>query len=289
MDVEMFRGDAPDYSIERPNLLLDFLGPGGEGPKPTGMICVDGVLYLAFQNLLGEKRPAHGADSQHGSDAQIICSKDKGLTWTPSLKDIGVPMFAGHLFGGPAFLNFGKNNESARDGFVYAVSSDQWDNGSELRLGRVDANCILDPGKWEWVAQVAEENMVTWTSTCEDSSPVLVNNRSIGLPDMIYLASIKRYLLLTWRLHGDFSPTEGTDLFIYESPEPWGPFSLAHYEEMWEGPHVNPYCPRIPLKWMAPDGITGYLQFSGSWMSPHDRNGYRPYYRSNIRKFRLIL
>jgi len=31
----------------------------------------------------------------------------------------------GHKFGGPSFVQFGKNNEDARDEYVYAVSSGQ--------------------------------------------------------------------------------------------------------------------------------------------------------------------
>ena len=39
-----------------------------------------------------------------------------------------------------------------------------------------------------------------------------------------------------------------------------------------------------PLKWMEPDGITGWLQFSGSWAPAGQKAGY---YRSNVRPFRL--
>ena len=101
---------------------------------------------------------------------------------------------------------------------------------------------------------------------------------------MVYLASIQRYLLFSWRLHKDFSGDDGTDLLILEAPEPWGPFSLVHAEEYWEGKDVNPYCPRLPLKWLNPDGISGYLQFSGSWSPNGQKNNY---YRSNVRPFRL--
>lgn len=91
---------------------------------------------------------------------------------------------------------------------------------------------------------------------------------------------------MTWRLHKDFSGEDGTDLIVFESPEPWGPSSLVHFEEYWEGKEFNPYCPRVPLKWMDADGITGWLQFSGSWCPAGQKAGY---YRSNVRPFRLKL
>jgi hypothetical protein len=101
-----------------------------------------------------------------------------------------------------------------------------------------------------------------------------------------YLAGIERYLLLTWRLHEDFCPDAGTDLGILDAPQPWGPFSLVHAEEYWEGRESNPYCPRLPLKWMDADGLTGWRQFSGSWGPAAQKAGY---YRSNVRPFRLTL
>lgn len=286
LDVEKFSGMPPDYKITKVNHMNDYLGWGGDGPKPSGMICVDGILYLAFQNMRRTRRPAHGLISQHGSDAQIVYSTNKGHFWVPTLCNIEAPMFPGHKFGGPAFINFGKNNANARDEYVYAVSTDQWDNGSNLRLGRVLKERIMDREAWEWVCAFGPGGEPAWSHDLEEAIPVLSIHRWIGLPEMVYLAGIERYLLLTWRLHRDFSPDDGTDLLIFEAPEPWGPFSLVYYEEYWEGKEFNPYCPRLPLKWMEPDGVTGWLQFSGSW----GENGQaKLYYRSNIRKFRLKL
>jgi hypothetical protein len=193
-------------------------------------------------------------------------------------------MFPGHRFGGPAFINYGKNNANARDEFVYAVSSDQWDNGSNLRLGRARRDSLMRREAWEWVCAFEPSGAPAWGPDLDEAAPVLSLHRWIGLPEMVYLAGIKRYLLLTWRLHEDFSPDQGTDLLILEAPEPWGPFALVHYEEFWEGKEFNPYCPRLPLKWLEGDGLTGWLQFSGSWGPKGQEAGF---YRSNVRRFQL--
>ena len=95
LDVERFSGLPPDYYIGKVNEMDEFVGNGGEGPKPSGMICVDGVLYLAFQNLLGKRPPVHGTKSQHGSDAAIVSSRDHGQSWQPSVKQLKHPMFPG--------------------------------------------------------------------------------------------------------------------------------------------------------------------------------------------------
>ena len=285
LDVEKFSGSSTDYKIAKVNPMNDYLGWGGDGPKPSGMICVDGILYLAFQNMRKARQSPHSLLSQHGSDAHIIYSTNKGAIWVPAFANITAPMFPAHKFGGPAFVNYGKNNANARDGYVYAVSTDQWDNGSNLRVGRVPADSIMRREAWEWVCAFLPSGEPVWKADLDEAIPVLSLHRWISLPDMVYLAGIRRYLFLTWRLHKDFSPDDGTDLLILESPEPWGPFSLVHFEEYWEGQRFNPYCPRLPLKWMESNGLTGWLQFSGNW-GPAGQKAL--YYRSNVRRFRLV-
>ncbi|MDR2607887.1 MAG: hypothetical protein LBC57_05790 [Treponema sp.] len=286
LDVEKITGNPKDFKITKVNHMNDYLGWGGDGPKPSGMICVDGILYFAFQNMLRNRIPPFGLKSQHGSDAQIIYSSHRGSLWTPALKTIEKPMFPGHHFGGPAFINFGKNNADARDNFVYAISSDQWDNGTHLRLGRVDKENIIRAGSWQWVSAFTGSGEPVWHNDLQEAIPVLSCYRAFGIPDMVYLKSIKRYLLLTWRLHEDFSPTDGTDLIIFEAPEPWGPYSLVHFEEYWEAKEFNPYCPRLPLKWVesGSGNISAYMLFSGSWGKAGQEAGY---YRVNVRPFRL--
>jgi hypothetical protein len=71
--------------------------------------------------------PGHGIgvalDVQAGGDAHIVRSVARWNQWFPSLAAIEKPMFPGYRFGGPAFINFGRNNENARDDFVYVSCS----------------------------------------------------------------------------------------------------------------------------------------------------------------------
>ncbi len=284
LDVEKFSGGPADYKITKVHPMNDYLGWGGAGAKPSGMICVEGILYLAVQNLRGIRKPPFSMNSQNGCDASILYSPNKGFHWVPAFQNIVAPMFPGHRFGGPAFVNFGQNNANARDQYVYAISSDQWDNGSNLRLGRVLSDSIVRREAWEWVCSFTPAGEPAWCHDLDEAIPILSLHRWLGLPEMVYLESIRRYLLFTWRLHQDFSPDEGTDLIVCESQEPWGPFYFVHFEEFWEGKEFNPYCPRLPLKWMNPDGVSGWLQFSGSWGLYGQKAGL---YRSNMRPFQL--
>jgi Domain of unknown function (DUF4185) len=213
----------------------------------------------------------------------IVSSRDHGKTWTPAMKDIKGPMFPGNKFGGPAFVNTGRNNANAPDAYVYAVSTDQWDNGSNLRVGRVPADSIQDVSAWQWVSEVKDFEQPVWSSNLQQAVPVLTDDRRISLPDMVYIASIKRYVLMTWRLYKDFSPDDGTELMIYDAPHPWGPFTLVHHEAIWESRDMNPYCPRLPLKWLQANDneLVGWIQFSGSWR----KNSL--HYRSHVRKFKM--
>jgi hypothetical protein len=283
LDIEKFSGEPPHYTISRVNPMSDYKGYGGKGAKPSGMISVNGVLYLAFQNLLGAKPPAYGEKSQHGSDATVVSSRDHGKTWTPAFADIKTPMFPGSTFGGPAFVNAGKNNQGAPDRYVYAVSTDQWDNGSNLRVGRVSADRIQDASAWEWISELKNYNRPRWSSNLQQAAPVLTDERRMSIPEIVYIASIKRYVLLTWGLNKDFSPDDGTELRIYDALLPWGPFTLVHSEAIWESIAMNPYCARLPLKWLKTNGdeLVGWMQFSGSWRKDSLQ------YRSHVREFKM--
>lgn len=310
LDIEKIKGMGSHFDIEQVNTMPGFMGPGGLGAKPSGMISVNGSLYLAAQNLLGNKTPPHREKSQHGSDSTILRSDDYGRTWVPDIQpllsemesryydresfqwkippqerqtwDEWKPMFPGPLFGGPSFVQFGQNNSQSVDEYVYAISGDQWDNGSEMRLGRVHQDHILEVKFWEW-ANVKQNGSVEWVNSLANSLPVLTIDGHLGLSEMVYLPSIKRYLLLTWGLHKDFNTEEGSELTILEAEQPWGPFSLVYYEELWDNKEICPYCPRIQLKWFDEKNMSGKMLYSGSWSAPD------PWYKAHVRPFELII
>jgi len=308
--IEKITGNPDEtgsFAVERVHDMPGYTGPGGSGPKPCGMICVDGKLYYAVQNLLGYKKPPHRAKSQHGSDATVLCSGDYGKTWSPELNQLladfvaeqykggpvdgsdwktpeeeragykdWTPMFPGNKFGGLSFVQFGKNNSDAVDNFVYAISGDQWDNGKNLTLGRVPRDKIMARDSWEFFAAG------TWVKNIDDAKPILEIEGHIGLPEMVYIKSLNKYILLTWGLHTDFRTPTGSELTILESDNIFGPFSLVHYEWMWYNRECCAYTPRIPLKWFDGKSLEGYILHSGNWETQE------PYYRPQLRKFKFL-
>jgi hypothetical protein len=146
---------------------------------------------------------------------------------------------------------------------------------------------ICNAKAWRWVEAWEADGSPKWSEWLNDAIPVLTSPRTVSSPDMVWLPALKRYLLFTWYFHKDFDPALGTDLVVYDSPTPWGPFTLAHHEREWLGARVGPYCPRLPLKWLDADGLGGWLLTSGNYIN--DSEGKRPYYRPNAQRFRLVL
>jgi len=169
------------------------------------------------------------------------------------------------------------------DEFVYAVSAEQWDNGSLLRLGRVPRERILERQAWQFFTGIGLGGRPEWSSEIADAAPVLARTGRISLPEMVYLKHIDRYLLLTWSLHKDFNPEAGSRLHLYVAARPWGPFELFHDEDPWLTPEQTPYCPRLPLKWFDPATNRGWLLHSGSWSKLYSKT----YYRVSVRQFEL--
>jgi hypothetical protein len=97
MVVNRISGMPPNLSgtTLATNVGTDWSGPG-YNRKPTGMLCVNNTLYLAFQNL--QMNTFNSAPA-----ASIAKSTDHGATWT---WDTSAPMFANGAFTAIFFLDF---------------------------------------------------------------------------------------------------------------------------------------------------------------------------------------
>jgi hypothetical protein len=82
---------------------IEAKGQGAAGRKASGLLMVEGVLYLWARNV---------------NNSQLAWSTDHGSTWAWSDWKFT------NSFGCPGFLNFGPNYAGARDGFVYVYSHD---------------------------------------------------------------------------------------------------------------------------------------------------------------------
>lgn len=72
--------------------------------------------------------------------------------------------------------------------------------------------------------------------------------------DAVYNPALHRYLLAV-----AYNQESGWGL--YDAPTPWGPWTTAYHTVQWDVPGTHGY--RLPSKWIAADGRSFYLVFSG--------------------------
>jgi CubicO group peptidase (beta-lactamase class C family) len=114
------------------------LGDGKRGRKASGMLSVDGTLYMLVRNA---------------ANAHLGWSTDRGATWT------WADWKFTESFGCPTFLNFGRNYAGARDGYVYIYSHDSdsaYERADRFVMARVPKEKIKDRAAYEFFAGLKE-------------------------------------------------------------------------------------------------------------------------------------
>ena len=245
---------------------------GNYNRKPTGMICVDGVLYCAVQDL--------NTDFNDAPAATICKSTDKGRTWT---WDNSTPMFGNYKFTTIMFLDYGKNNQYGTDGYVYAYGidnnwrdsfNDRVQDPTQLFLARVPKASIMDRSKWEFYTGDLNGN-AAWSADINAKKPVLQDDTRlyvntcfapgrgndpknftiISQGSIVYNQPLNRYIYSAW--------TEYTFEF-YESPSPFGPWkkflSKDYGAYIWTSAKNGGYATTIPSKFISSDGKTMWVQ-----------------------------
>ncbi|MBN1806735.1 MAG: serine hydrolase [Sedimentisphaerales bacterium] len=220
-------------------------GQGAKGAKASGMLMVDGVLYMLVRNT---------------SNSQIAWSVDYGKSWRWSDWKFSTS------FGAPTFLNFGRNYSGARDNFIYIYSHDS-DNAYEpsdrMVMARVPKDRILQREAYEFFQSLDEHSKAVWTKDINEMRAVFINSGSCYRSSVSYNAGLKRYL---WCQILPFSKDNRGPRFqggfgIYDAPEPWGPWTTVYYNRQWDVGPGETSC--LPTKWSSADGKTCYLLFSG--------------------------
>lgn len=222
------------------------LGHGKDGKKASGILMVDGGLYLWVRNA---------------GNSQLAWSSDHGKTWQWAVWKFETS------FGCPTFLNFGKNYEGARDEYVYVYSHDNasaYLPADGMVLARVPRRKIREREAYEFFELIGENGDVVWTSNIARRGAVFRNAGRCYRSGVSYDAGLKRYLwvqilpgtegrAVDTRFAGGFA--------IFDAPEPWGPWTTAYHTDSWDiGPGETS---SFPTKWMSADGKTVHLVFSG--------------------------
>jgi len=226
-------------------------GSGRRGKKASGMLMVDGVLYMWGRNA-----------NNGGEQCQMAWSTDRAKTWTWS-------SWKFKEFGYCAFLNFGKNYAGARDEYVYMYSPNTpsaYLEADEVILARVPKTRISDRVAYEFFKKLDIKSNPVWTSEISQRGSVFVFPGGCNRIDVTYYAPLGRYLM-TMRSR---AKNGGLNQFsIYDAPEPWGPWTTVYYTESWEGVVLSKgnegwgESQHIPSKWISANGKTFYIVFAG--------------------------
>lgn len=223
------------------------VGQGAVGEKASGMLMIDGMLYMALRNA---------------SNSQLAWSEDHGVTWQAADWKFETS------FGAPTFLNFGQDYAGARDEYVYVYSHDAdsaYQSADQMVLARVQKTKIRDREAYDFFVGLAENGSCRWSNDINDRGAVFQHPDNCYRSGVSYNAALRRYLWVQTlpgeaRKAGPDARFQG-GFAIYDAPEPWGPWSTVYYTEDWDvGPGETG---SLPTKWMSDDGKTVHLVFSG--------------------------
>ncbi len=257
MSLARISGSPPNIQGENIASPSGHKTGGGEGGrKASGLLMVDGVLYMWVRNL-----------NKDGTGSSLAWSKDRAKTWTWaewSFPEIGYPVW----------LNAGKNYETAQDGYAYLYSPDTpsaYKTTDGILLARVPKDRITDKEAYRFFAGT-HGGLPMWSPDFKDRRPVFTDPGHCYRPDVVYSPAIKRYLICTATPGAArWSGTNAKYLGIFDSPTPWGPWTAVKQVEGWGG-EENRFQPRIPSKWISEDGKTFYLLYSCFPKGPYQFN-----------------
>jgi CubicO group peptidase (beta-lactamase class C family) len=216
-------------------------GDGPSGRKASGLLMIDGTLLMWVRNA---------------GNSQLAWSTDHAKTWTWSDWKFT------ESFGCPTFLNFGRDYTGARDKFVYIYSPDAntaYEPADRLVLARVPKERIRERDAYEFFVRLESNGEVVWSRDIADRGAVFSNPGAVRRSHITYNPALKRYLLIMPGPGGDTRFAGG--LGVYDAPDPWGPWTTAFYTDAWDVGPGESAC--FPSKWLAADGRTAWLVFSG--------------------------
>ena len=246
MGISRIQGIPPDIHCE--NIRTESgeaTGDGARGRKASGMLMVDGILYMLVRNV---------------DNSQLGWSEDYGKTWTWADWKFSTG------FGCPTFLNYGKNYANARDQYVYIYSHDSdsaYHPADRMVLARVPKDRLKDREAYEFLQTLDERQQPVWTKNMEMRGAVFKYPGYCYRSGISYNPYLRRYLWCQTIPDADVENLRSRGgLGIFDAPEPWGPWTTVFHAENWDiGPGETS---SFPSKWYAKDGKSAYLVFSGN-------------------------
>ncbi len=182
------------------------MSPGGCGPLGTGKGKI--MAMGSAGNYLFASLSHQDPTGIPNRTWLIMRSGDNGKTWQKGFEA---------SWSTTAYVNFGKGNEGAPEGYLYFITS----GFTDVRLGRVLPAKWNDKAAYQWFDGTS--SAPHWRTASSNSGRVIFTDKAgIRQPTLQYIAGLKRYLLVG-------THTFPGEVGIFESANPWGPWQTVDY------------------------------------------------------------
>lgn len=278
-------------------------GDDSRSQKNSGLFCMAGNIYMTIGRQLNQATGGMGTNTAYTQTAgQMIWSSDKGETWNNFQNPLafnsgGSPTTpaSASMFGltptnmaSATFVMYCAddgtlgylapcNRRDNADAYVYLMANDgYWDSGNALYLARVPRAKMrsLNPSDYQYYTGGDGSLDQSWTAAQANASPVISNTGKLGEPNVQFIPALNRYLLLTFSYPQGLAPTnrhsEHTLWLAYESPHPWGPWTLVRSADWPTQGYYNP----VVLNDTGYQGTTPTVMFTGDFFGA---NTYQMY------------
>jgi hypothetical protein len=258
----------------------------------------NGVLYT-WVTTASDYR-GFGAFRLYRSDSKACTWNPLNVTFTTD-KDLPATgdMSDRVAYGG--FVQFGKDNQSAIDNFVYtvAIKPTQTDDvlylhqPGEIILIRVPRESIENRSAYEFFAGLDANNNPTWSKNATDKKPIITDASGVGtFPQIIYVPEVKRFVYTnqygdgtTVNLTNPKYPSPGKDfpagnmalLSMAQARNVWGPYNQVYRDRFQPPAGHTPQVDTTLFQWnFAPkwfrNKTTNSLDFTMTFSGTGNRN-----------------
>ncbi len=250
MGYAKIEGPATDFTGVNIRSDDEQYGDGARGNKASGMLMVEGVLYMWVRNA-----------NNKGKYCELWWSEDHAENWKKA-------DWRFEEFGYCTFINYGQNYSGARDDYVYTVTQDipsAYDNCDRFVLMRVPKDSIAKREAYEFFAGLDINGDPTWSGDIDQRASIFDEPGRCYRSGISYNTGIGRYLWWQLKMPTDEDMTARFDggLGVFDAPEPWGPWTTVYYVDTRQWDMGAGETGSFPPKWMSEDGKIIHLVFSG--------------------------
>lgn len=234
---------------------VDAVAPSKIDGKSYGILDVAGTLYMWV---------SPGSSAAGYQFSNLYYSADQGRNWfeTDCRFDSGDSL----IF--PTFIQGGQGYADRVDNYVYMYSIRLKNSKKlsvqkpgEILLMRVEIDKISERESYQFYLGEDKQKNALWGKDLINSAPVFVDSANgVGWTlSASYSKPLNKFLLIT-----EHSETFNSNIGIYESDNPWGPWSTAYFGKLGDG-FIEKSCffYNISNKWSYGNGTQFRLLFTG--------------------------